>query len=208
MISDSDNTVPDPTQHHPQRTKRATIACIMGCTCAGKSTFLQFVKDRNIAGVGTVEVGKLLRAKYPPAAFQGRANSPAHAQEAWDLCIQGVDSHLNAGKTCILIDGQPRDLKQAHDLIALFSSDHNLVFVLLHAPLAERERRARAHRNDSPDNLELALARLQNDMILYYEITAMLALQQQALVYADTGDPVVSATPTFSSLLDLLLEHN
>lgn len=196
-----DNT-PDPKLHHPQRTKRAVIVPVMGCTCAGKSTFMQYARSVEDERIGIVEVGKMLRAKYSPSAFEGKANSPKHAVEAWELFMKCVDDLLNAGKTLILIDGQPRDMQQLEDMLTLFGNHHTLIFVLLHASLEVREHRARTFRADTPENLELALQRLRNDMVLYYDLLVNLWLRRQHILFMDTGHPNYD----FSLILDELRE--
>lgn len=165
----------------------ATLLFMMGPTCAGKSTLLANAHTRLPKNIGLVEVGKELRAKYPPDYFAGQ-NNPTHtAAEAWDLCVKGVERECAAGKTHILIDGQPRDVAQVHRCLDQFPRNPKR-FILLHASLAKRKERAMKHRSDDPKNLELAMQRLTNDMISYYDVIATLLLRGAVIDAYDTTD--------------------
>lgn len=162
---------------------------IMGPTCAGKSTFLHLA--RNVLGdkVELIEVGKMLRAKYPPEHFAGQ-NNPKHcAEEAWKLCEQGVLHARDRGKTIILVDGQPRDIPQVDLCFSQFpESEFNRHFVLIDCPIEEREARAREHRSGA-DLETLAIPRLTNDMIAYYSVLVRL-LHHEAWVHTfDSSNP-------------------
>lgn len=164
----------------------ATLIFLMGPTCAGKSTLMQVLKDRLPTKIGLVEVGKELRAKYPPSYFAGQ-NNPAHtAAEAWELCVAGIRREGDAGKTHILIDGQPRDVPQVRKCLNEFPGQPKR-FVLLTADLEVRRQRAMAGRSANPENLELALQRLTNDMISYYAVLAELLLRGQFVDAYDTS---------------------
>jgi len=98
-----------------------TIAFIMGCTCVGKSSFLEYCQSHYPNKVGLVEVGKTLRAKYPPEHFKGQA-APEHTkQEAWQICESTVKKHASEGKQLILVDGQPRSTHQVEQCVTRFS---------------------------------------------------------------------------------------
>jgi deoxyadenosine/deoxycytidine kinase len=156
----------------------------MGPTCAGKSTLMQVLKQRLPDKIGLVEVGKELRAKYPPSYFAGQ-NNPAHtAAEAWDLCVAGIKREGDAGRTHILIDGQPRDVPQVRKCLNDFPGQPKR-FVLLTADLEVRRQRAIQGRGNDPENLELAMKRLTNDMIAYYAVLAELLLRG---AFVDTYD--------------------
>lgn len=141
---------------------------VIGPTNAGKSTFLQKAKAA-WPEVGLVEVGKMMRAKYPPEHFQGQA-APAHTQvEALQMMMDGIKAAEAAGCPMALIDGQPRDMDQLK-LILGMRDKYMIAFLHLWAPLEERERRARERDKDNPAKLELSLARMKNDPPMIYEI--------------------------------------
>lgn len=149
------------------------IVAIMGATCAGKSTFIRHCVDHGRGSISAVEVGKILRAKYPPEHFAGQNNPKHTAQEAWDLCESMVQDRINEGSRVILVDGQPRDIEQV-DLFLSCWQDTPRDFLLFNASIGERERRARETRTG--DDLEkLALPRLKNDMIAYFGVLVRLA---------------------------------
>lgn len=177
---------------------RTRLFFVMGPTCAGKSTFLNLCKEIGGNSVALVEVGKALRAKYPPSHFQGQ-NNPKHvAEEAWSICKHAIwDAHAD-GRTHVFIDGQPRDIPQTRRCVEQFpSASFSLRFLLIDASLEERERRARATREG--DNLELALARLRNDMASYYSVLVELAKYG---IYPSVFD---STNPTGLEPVDLFL---
>lgn len=161
----------------------------MGPTCSGKSTLLHLTRNTDPDRVGLVEVGKMLRAKYPPDYFKG-LNNPQHtAQEAWELCENNVKAMREEGKDVILVDGQPRDIPQVGLCIYKFSTvEFDRHFLLIDAALDERERRARASR--SGDDLEtLAIPRLTNDMVAYYSVLTELTKQGQSFEVFDSTNP-------------------
>lgn len=140
----------------------ATILHLMGPTCAGKSTLLKRLAELGGERVGTVEIGKLLRAKYGEAYFQGQAAPERTKAEALDLYLDTIRQHIADGKKLIVVDGQPRDLSQAEIMTRVWLPKNRVKYLLVHATHEDREARARAGRQPGPD-LDLALARLHND---------------------------------------------
>jgi predicted kinase len=167
----------------------SNVVHLMGPTCAGKSTLIQRLLTIAPDRVHAVEVGKMLRAKYGEDYFKGQA-APQHTQkEAWEMYVLGVREGINAGKALILVDGQPRDISQAKDIIGLWRNPHRQSFVLIHASHEERERRARGTRAPGP-NLDLALARLNNDYKNCYVVMAELLKADEVIRVIDTSEMV------------------
>lgn len=161
----------------------------MGPTCAGKSTLLHATRNQDPESVGLVEVGKMLRAKYPPTYFAGQNNPKHTAAEAWNLCEEGVISHREAGKKVVLVDGQPRDIPQVAMCIERFPDEvYDKEFVLIDAKLEERERRARASRQGE-DLEKLAIPRLTNDMIANYQVMVELLKRGETIRVFDMTNP-------------------
>lgn len=162
------------------------LVYVIGPTNAGKSTFLAHVGK--FKHVGLVEVGKMMRAKYPPSHFAGQSN-PAHtAAEAWQMYLDGVEAHKAAGKSGIYIDGQPRDTKQTLELLRV--PYRNRVFLHLWAPLEVRQARAEARDKDDPAKLELSRQRLVNDDPQVYNVVSRLeASHSERVVHVDTSAP-------------------
>jgi hypothetical protein len=150
------------------KSEKPLLAFIMGPTNAGKSTLIQATKDY-YPQFGTVEVGKLMRAKYPPEFFQGQAAPKHTAVEAWQMMLDGI---ADAGaKKAVLIDGQPRDIEQCERSILL---PYPKLYIVLTASAEVREFRARARDSADPKRLELALARLHGDLPILNSIVSML----------------------------------
>lgn len=144
----------------------STFIHLIGPTCAGKSTLIRAALQHAPNDVGTIEVGKLLRAKYGPAYFKGQA-APEHTQdEAWALYRSGIQEHIEKKTRLVFIDGQPRDIKQCHGISQLyeenvFNPQNRCMFLVVHADETKRIERAKSTRTG--DDLELALARITND---------------------------------------------
>ena len=155
-----------------------TLIYLLGATNAGKSTFLQ----RALAAVPRaheVEVGKMMRAKYldpasphyQPDYFKGQA-APDHTEaEAWQMMLDGIAA-APEGTEMILIDGQPRSVKQA--VAAATMPGHERMFLHLWAPRHVRQARAEARDKDSPEKLRLSLQRMDNDPPVLYEVLSVL----------------------------------
>lgn len=185
---------------------RPKLVFVMGPTCSGKSTLLHLARNRDSESVGLVEVGKMMRAKYPPEHFQGQNNPKHTAAEAWQMCEEGVRSHAEAGKKVILVDGQPRDIPQVGSCIYQFSAvEYSRHFLLIDAALDERERRARESRSGA-DLETLAIPRLRNDMVAYYSVLVELLKQGEVVEIFDSTNPHrLPIDRLFSPLVDSLL---
>lgn len=163
---------------------------VIGTTNAGKTTLLG--EAAKLPEVGVVEVGKMMRAKYPPDYFKGQSN-PAHtAVEAWQMMIDKLTENMQAGKRVSFIDGQPRDIKQLNDVLAMCHRDplkYNFRFLHLYAPIEIRTQRAQERDAGDPAKLELNRQRLQNDNISTYEIVTRLQLLcPEAIRTVDTSE--------------------
>jgi len=166
--------------------KPLVVAFVMGGTCAGKSTLLAYAKRTAPERVGLVEVGKLLRAKYPPDYFDGEA-APKHTQkEAWELFLSKTAERMrNPEIDLILVDGQPRDVDQACGIIGLNFDSYRPVwkrFLYLYAPRDIQEERAAArHLSHSTAGdlkersaYDLAMDRIENDRRAYCDVLVTL----------------------------------
>lgn len=142
------------------------MACIMGETCAGKSSFLEWAKTKSGLGerIGLVEVGKTLRAKYPPDHFAGRA-APTHTEpEAWNIFVDGVMGHIkDEAIDLILVDGQPRGARQASDIARMLGVDRVRFVVLWCSDERDVPQRAAIRFRDDPAGGALAEQRRIND---------------------------------------------
>tara|TARA_R100001143_G_C3357381_1_gene133294 strand:- start:921 stop:1520 length:600 start_codon:yes stop_codon:yes gene_type:complete len=165
---------------------------VMGPTCAGKSTLLESAQERFGNALGLVEVGKELRAKYPPEYFEGQNNPKHTADEAWEICNTRVWEHFREKKQVILVDGQPRDVPQVHLCNTEFTSSHFVKrYLLIDAPIEARRNRAKAGRSQE-DFEKLAEPRLTNDMIQYYTVLVeLLKIDRKIKVFDTTNSEVM-----------------
>jgi len=159
------------------------IVYVTGMTNAGKSTFLHAAPLQ----WGRVEVGKWMRAKYPPSHFKGQSN-PAHtAVEAWQMYTDAIDLFEGEGRSIILVDGQPRDIDKMEAVLAdNRHSGHRLFLHLWAAPeiLAER---ARARDGRDAEKLALSQARLVNDVAPNYHLLCRIMLAREPLLLFNTS---------------------
>lgn len=160
------------------KTKLNFLFFVVGPTNAGKTTFLETVHRDYPGGVHLVQVGKIMRAKYPPEHFKGGCN-PAHtAKEALELCKEGILEGLKNNERVILVDGQPRDPEQAKalrdwkaspDLQLLLATHYHIGVIELICPREERMLRAQKRDGDDPEKLKLSLVRMNGDVLALYE---------------------------------------
>lgn len=160
------------------------IVSIMGATCAGKTTFIDYCLESAPHNFAAVQVGKILRAKYPRSYFKGQNNPKHTAAEAWDLCEAGVQECIGQGVPVVLVDGQPRDRDQVDMFLNAWGTTPR-EFILFDAPLEERRRRAEASRS-AEDLNELTAQRLTNDMISYFTVLTRLAEYGVSPLVVDT----------------------
>lgn len=175
------------------------LFCIMGPTCAGKSTLLQQVQERQNESVGVVEVGKVLRDKYPPSYFEGQGAPKKTREEAWDICVSGIVHNWLAGRHQILIDGQPRSLDQVHQMAGILTHlrrrldadqmPHNVDITYIYLYCHEEVSMMRASKRDgnSPEKLNLALKRIDNDRQRNHDIILEFLKHNTPLVVVDTS---------------------
>lgn len=163
----------------------SSVLHFMGPTCAGKSTIINALLAKAPELVYAVQIGKALRAKYGEGYFQGQAAPEKTRQEAIDMYRELIADAIEQGYEVIVIDGQPRDLEQAQEMIASHKT-HRSDFWLIHASHDVREQRARAGRAPGPD-LELAVARLTNDYKNNYIVMTELISAGVQIDVIDTG---------------------
>jgi len=162
----------------------------MGTTCSGKSTFLEYAEKLHPDRVGTINVGQMMRAKYPPEHFQGSA-APDHTEiEAWKMFTDELDYHIGRGKELILTDGQPRSYKQVEWAIyGLHKYPCVYSYVLFDCFKAIRRRRLQERFENDLSSLELGEQRLTNDMVMYYVVLAELIKAGVPVRVISTGRP-------------------
>jgi hypothetical protein len=181
----------------PYTAQTLPLIFVIGATNAGKSTLLDSV--RSYPGIGLVEVGKMMRAKYPPEHFAGQA-SPTHtAAEAWMMFGSRVIECAADGCRVAFVDGQPRDMTQCESILAL---PNPKLFLHLWAPIHVREERARKRDSDPtvPDaenqKLQLALKRVIGDIPKLYDVTQRIRVAERggrAVIFElDTSGPEAS----------------
>lgn len=181
------------------------IVPVMGPTCAGKSTFLDLFRRKNDPRIGLVEVGKALRLKYGADYFKGQA-APAHTQEeATSMCQSLIDQYLREQRYLILVDGQPRHMDQ----VALFSEHYNqhpraaVWYVWLHASREVRTQRAQASRTGA--SLDLALSRLDGDIVSMYDVLMHILTLPNKMISLVNTESSPEETP-FRSLKEIANE--
>lgn len=176
--------VPTPCRYLPTE---IPLIFVMGATNVGKTSFMDCA--RGYAAIGLVEVGKLMRAKYPPDYFKGQG-APAHTQtEAWQMMTDGIAAHAagtdphGPSVSAVLIDGQPRNVEQTQWALKM---PNPKVFLHLWCPPDVREERARKRDAADPAKLELSLKRLVDDPRTLFDCLTMIRLHTNEPDHVDT----------------------
>ena len=184
------------------------IVYLMGPTCSGKSRFVEAAKIKYGPRLGLVEVGKAFRAKYPASYFKGQAN-PAHtAAEALQMYEQFLEEELiKPGIEIVLVDGQPRQ-GQVEKILATYT-EFRKIFIHLDASVAVRTARIKTRfprRLDgtTSEDEELAVARIQNDLITYYDVLVNLLKRDIWVCVFDTDRPEEEWTKDALKVIDNL----
>lgn len=165
----------------PRMLPRAYLYFVIGATCAGKGSLLNNMQLFGGASkVGLVQVGKLMRAKYPPEYFKGSA-APEHTQnEAMQMVVDGIKT-LSDKPRAIFIDGQPRDKKQLSQIVADYFIDGPYTSKFIHVWASKEERRERINNRFENDynSKQLSLDRTEGptqDGINLYEIVSEISI--------------------------------
>ena len=174
----------------PARERRIPIVCVSGATCSGKSTVIRKLLEPNNGvfsriKVGCIEVGKALRAKYPPSHFQGQA-APRHTQvEAWSIFTEQLNRCLEDKCDIVFVDGQPRSPDQVQLMEEL---PHIPVIVHLTARRAKRQERAQVRFASDPEGMALYQAREERDLVELSEILADANLRKWSIFLLPTDE--------------------
>jgi hypothetical protein len=196
---------------------RKFLGFVIGATNSGKSTFLHDVADCWKDKVGLVEVGKTLRAKYGASYFNGQAAPEKTAAEAWQLMLDGIEAHDQAGKEIILVDGQPRSEQQCLDILKqyvlpVYEKDrlklpkYDARILHLYAPESVRLERAKKRDGEDPEKLALSLARMKGDTVGLYNVISLVmrAGAGRSIVTYDTSEPEYRPVIVFDLLMQMV----
>ncbi len=154
------------------------ICFVIGCNGTGKTTLMDVVK-KDFPAFGTVEVGRMMREKYPPSHFAGQSN-PAHtATEAWQMLLDGMAKAFVEGKEIVFVDGQPRDIDQARNCLELWPDAQ---YLHLYASDEVRKNRCRGRDSEDPEKLKLSTARHESDSINNYKVLCLLLENRASIV--------------------------
>jgi len=174
------------------------IVHVIGVTCSGKSTLMDVARNRPLWG--TVEVGKLMRAKYPPEYFAGQCNPTHTADEAWRMYLDGLEKNRKRGTVCCFVDGQPRDQSQFDEILQDKVDTHH--FLHLWAPKGLLLLRSTERDGADEERLKLSSARIDNDVpALYMLLSQVLAYRLPLRAYNTSDseyDPMIAIKESLS----------
>jgi len=155
---------------------------VIGITCAGKDFFIESALRKYPDVFGACQVGKEFRKRYPPEYFQGQG-APEHTErEAMEIFKGQMTAADDAGKKIVLVSGQPRRPSQVElclnykwgEVIWVHASDE---IILL---------RIRDRFRDDPAGYNLAIQRVINDKIMYYDVLYELNKRSMKILTFDT----------------------
>lgn len=158
------------------------ICFVIGCNGTGKSTLMDRIKKKE--RFGTVEVGRTMRAKYPPEHFKGHSNPDHTRAEAYQMMLDGMAAAFVAGKEAVFVDGQPRDVKQTEDCLRLWP---DATYLHLWADDDLRKQRCLGRDGDDPEKFKLSTARHESDSINNYKVLCRL-LDAGATIHTDCAE--------------------
>src|SRR5690606_10206962 len=78
---------------------------VIGATASGKSTFIDFAKKQYPDYFTSINIGQILRAKYPPEYFEGQGTLDKTEDEVRKLVEDAVTELVSRDKQVLLIDG-------------------------------------------------------------------------------------------------------
>lgn len=134
----------------------------LGTTCAGKTWLMERAQQRYPEIFGLVEVGKIFRQRYSPDYFKGSA-APEHTERE-AVAIFQEEMAKQASKPVVLVSGQPRRVSQIKPTIQTYPGTALLIYA------EEEELRRRAGERGSQADIELSMARINNDRIQLYDV--------------------------------------
>ena len=173
------------------------LVFVIGPTNAGKTTLMD--AGRKNPYVGLVEVGKMMRQKYPPEHFKGQANPKHTAVEAWQMFLDGIAAAEAANREIVLVDGQPRDDEQC---TASMLMRQPKAYVNLWASVETREARAKARDGADPAKLALSMARLHGDLPKLYDVMSRVQANGFTVHAVNTEAPGYDANNLLLRLLE------
>ena len=157
------------------------LVFVVGGCGSGKTTLVERIAD-NYDECGCVEVGKEMRKRYSPEAFQGQGCPDWAEREAWNLMVEKINEQRRQGRRYIFIDGQPRKPRTVDQLAEFYQGDlrflndgseytYDIPLVLhLYADYDVRHQRIMERDRANDKDLNLAKQRLENDTYQLYDV--------------------------------------
>lgn len=166
------------------------VVFVVGPTCAGKSTFLGLAKEALGDRAHLIEIGKAMRAKYPPQHFQGDG-APAHTQaEAMQMLQDGLAVGLADEKVGIVfVDGQPRCADQLA-FAAAGGEGWMPVFLHLTAEHGVLFKRGIARSGEDVDAMDLVRSRIVKDRLALYDLLPGMFASGAPFLSVDTANGI------------------
>lgn len=162
-----------------------SLVFVLGCTCSGKTTFIETAKASTEFGdlFDSVNIGQILRKRHPPEYFEGKGAMAKTEPEVKALFFDAVHSFVGGNREYLLVDGMPRLVSQLPWVVdaARMYDIRNVSFLWFHADDDVRLARGIA-RDSDPAAVELMKNRLVGDKILYYDVLHALIERYDFLV--------------------------
>lgn len=143
-----------------------TLYYLIGTTCSGKDYLAEAAEKDYPKTFGVVQVGKEMRRRHPPEYFRGLGAMPHTEDEAQNIYKEQLNSAKAAGKSKIIIVGQPRMKSQVNKV---FLPNPGKVIWLNAADNVIKARIKERFVNDHAA-LDLANARVTNDKLQLFEV--------------------------------------
>lgn len=163
------------------------VISIMGSTGSGKTTIVQEAMASDDPYVSGVQVGQIMRKRYPPEKFRGLACLPETEEEVRALLLEAlIDADFHQVRY-FFVDGQPRSVGQyewLHDLRREMKFD----WCAFYLTVPRDVQIARLRKRDmQPSAYELALQRIVNDEQQLAPVLDVITEQGDTLRLSDTS---------------------
>jgi len=141
---------------------------VLGSTCTGKDYFIELACKMFPEIFGAIQVGKIFRQRYPADHFKGQG-APDHTEKE-ALEIFAEEFHKNKDKQYILVSSQPRRPSQVQPVFEYaINNQCDNVCIFMHTPHEIVMKRLKKRFINDPPGYELAIARVVNDKIQFYD---------------------------------------
>lgn len=188
---------------------------ILGVTCVGKDSLIEFLAQKFPNDIGTIQVGKEFRKRYPPEFFKGLGAMQSTEDEAYKIYCEEREKCRD--KKHIFVSSQPRLITQVS---RIEESEPGTKRLYIFIRCSEEEINRRINERFPLDDLEitsseyhkalnsrhLASDRVINDRIQNYDVLLELIAREAEIIVLESC-PVESLAECVMSHVSFMENH-